>query len=181
MQAHPAQDRDHGRQPHQVVDDGLVEVGQEQAAGRGRQTNGQVDQPQPPGHPCRRHAILIGGFPLDLRAGSSGRPVRLRRSASVERAVVGALGGRVGLGALERPGEHERERVQVAVRQHRVAQVWLAVALQVGALQQVGGVPQAQCMAELVQRDPAQVLGVVRLVVALGWAWTATRASPVLR
>jgi hypothetical protein len=61
---------------------------------------------------------------------------------SVERAVVGAFCWRVRLAALERPGEDERQRVQVAVRQHRVAEVGPAIPHQVGAFQQVGSVPQ---------------------------------------
>jgi hypothetical protein len=98
VQAHPAQDRDHGREPHQVVDDRLGQVRQKQAAGRGRQTSGQVDQPQPPVHPCGRHAYLIGGPRPDLRPGWAGTasPTRPRRCALIallpeERQVIGGV------------------------------------------------------------------------------------------
>jgi hypothetical protein len=75
------------------------------------------------------------------------RRERLRRchiephSESVKRAVVGTLRWRVRFGALECPGEDEGEGVDVTVGQNRISEIGPAIAHQVGALEQVRGVP----------------------------------------
>ena len=76
--------------------------------------------------------------------GAAGRPLlHCRAFDSVKRAVVRTLAGWHGLRALDGPGEDERQRVDVAVGQHRIAEVRPAVAHQVGALQQVRRVAEA--------------------------------------
>ena len=73
-------------------------IRQKQAAGRGRQTSGQVDQPQPPVHPCGRHAYLIGGPPSrpETRWAGTTSPTASRLCAliallSEERQVIGGV------------------------------------------------------------------------------------------
>jgi hypothetical protein len=75
----------------------------------------------------------------------------------------------VWVAARERPGEDEGEGVEITVRQHRVTEIGPAVAHQVGAFEQVGGVAETEGVADLVHCHPAEILGVVPFAVEAGW------------
>ncbi len=100
--------------------------------------------------------------------------MRLSAPSSIERAVVRALGRRMWFAALQRPCEDERDPVEVAVGKNGVAKIGPAVAHQVGALEQIGGVAEAERVAELVERHPPDVLGTVRIAIK---AWRQIRAD----
>jgi hypothetical protein len=78
---------------------------------------------------------------------------------SVDRAVVRTLGRWMGCAALECPCKDERECIYVAIGKHRVAEVRPSITHQVGALEQVRRVSQTERVADLVKRDPTEILG----------------------
>ena len=71
--------------------------------------------------------------------------------------------------ALEDPCKDESQPVDIAVRKDRVAEIGPAVAHEVGAFKQVGGVSQTEGVTHLVKRHPADVLWVVRGNTLTGW------------
>lgn len=83
----------------------------------------------------------------------AGRPVEISGSA-----FEWSSGGWSRIGPRYGPREDEGEGIDVTLRQDRIAKLRPAVAHQVGAVEQVGGVPQAKGVANLVERHPAEIL-----------------------
>ena len=71
--------------------------------------------------------------------------------------------GRLRLRTLQCPVEDERQSLDVALREHGVAQAGPAVAHQVRTFEQIRRVAETQGVPDLMKRDPPDIFGAVRI------------------
>jgi hypothetical protein len=102
---------------------------------------------------------LVGPPLLDRGAAK----LNLARAGLVQRAVVRAGFRRVRLSSFKHPREDDRERVDIAIGEDRIAEIRPAVAHQVDALLEVGGVSESERVTDLMHGHPREFLGRVLL------------------
>ena len=71
--------------------------------------------------------------------------------------------------AFKYPGEDKSQRVDITIRKNRVTKIGPAVAHQVGAFVQVGGMSQPKSVAQFVLRYPVNILWIIRGKSKTGW------------